>query len=117
MWLTPVKGTPVAYESDLANESPTRREPTSPGPCVTAMPPMSPRVAPALSIASLTTGIIDSMCLREASSGTMPPYFACMSSCEETTEESTFLPSSTTAAAVSSHELSIPNTSIPLTLK
>src|ERR1700682_4311811 len=43
-------------------------------------------------------------CSRDASSGTTPPYFAWVLSCDATTEESTRSPSSTTAAAVSSHD-------------
>ena len=44
-------------------------------------------------------------------SGTTPPYLPCVLICEATIEESTRGASSTTAAAVSSHELSIPRMS------
>ena len=46
-------------------------------------------------------------CSREASSGTTPPYLPCVESCEATTDDNTRTPSSTTAAAVSSHDDSI----------
>src|SRR5688572_28689692 len=60
--------------------------------------------SPVLPSASRTTGTIDRRCSREASSGTTPPYFPCVASCDATTDESTRSPSSTMAAAVSSHE-------------
>jgi len=47
----------------------------------------------------------------EASSGTTPPYSACIS-CEYTTLERISFPSLTTAAAVSSQEVSIPSITI-----
>src|SRR5581483_5212180 len=47
---------------------------------------------------------------RDASSGTMPLYLRCRWSWEETTFESSDRRSSTTAAAVSSHEVSMPRT-------
>src|SRR5205814_5165560 len=50
---------------------------------------------------------------REASSGTTPPYGAWSASCEATTLDRIRRPSVRTAAAVSSHELSIPSTIIP----
>ena len=63
----------------------------------------------------MSTGIIDATCLRAATSGTMPPYLRCMRVDEAMTLvkifNSTCLPadrSSTTAAAVSSHDDSIP---------
>src|SRR5215470_17687287 len=90
MWLTPTKGLFVAN----------------------ATPSMSCKVAPAAASASLTTPLIFSRCSREASSGTTPPYFSCVAICEAMTFEWTLTPSSMTAAAVSSHELSIPRISI-----
>ena len=42
--------------------------------------------------------------MRDAISGTTPPYSACSSICEAITPESTRRPSATTAAAVSSQE-------------
>ena len=48
-----------------------------------------------------------SICFLEAISGTTPPYNVCKSICEDMTLDSASLPLTTTAAAVSSHELSI----------
>src|SRR5215813_8484805 len=73
---------------------------------------MSCKGAPAAANASPTTSPIFSRCSREASSGTTPPYFLCVAICEAMTFERTLTPSSMTAAAVSSHELSIPRVSI-----
>ena len=61
--------------------------------------------------ASRTTGTIARKCSREASSGTTPPYFKWVSSCEATTDERMIVASSTTAAAVSSQDDSIPRIS------
>src|SRR5260370_41965063 len=47
-------------------------------------------------------------CSLDARPGTTPAYLPCVESWEATTEESTRSPSSTTAAAVSSQEDSIP---------
>src|SRR5438046_1203673 len=63
---------------------------------------------PACCMARRTVGTMARRCSRDASSGTTPPYLPCVASCEATTEESTRSPSSTTAAAVSSQEDSIP---------
>src|SRR5215475_15406185 len=73
---------------------------------------MSRKLTPAAANASPTTPLIFSRCSREASSGTTPPYFLCVAICEAMTFERTLTPSSMTAAAVSSHELSIPRVSI-----
>ena len=62
--------------------------------------------------AARTTGTIALRCSRDASSGTTPPYFACIVICEATTLERMTLPFSTTAAAVSSHEDSMPRISL-----
>src|SRR5262249_3760348 len=45
---------------------------------------------------------------REASSGTTPPYGWCVAIWDDTTFESSRSPPATTAAAVSSHEVSMP---------
>src|SRR5437762_9397466 len=87
---------------------PTSREPTSPGPSVTATAERSSQLDPACSIASRTVGTMARRCSRDASSGTTPPYLPCVANCDATTEESARSPSSTTAAAVSSHDDSIP---------
>src|SRR2546423_12975472 len=47
-------------------------------------------------------------CSREASSGTTPPYGWRAVNCEKTTLEAVCSPERTTAAAVSSQELSMP---------
>src|SRR5437773_674450 len=109
-WLTPTIGVPCAQASALAAEQPTRSEPTSPGPWVTAMPSRSRSPMPASASALRMTGTIISRWRREASSGTTPPYLAWTSSWEATTFESTLRPPSSTAAAVSSHDVSIPST-------
>src|SRR6266536_3482022 len=48
-----------------------------------------------------------SMCMREATSGNTPPYWACLAACEATMLDRIVLPSATTAAAVSSQEVSM----------
>src|SRR5690606_24773616 len=88
----------------LAKLSPTSSEPASPGPYVTATASRSARPAPASSSAWRTTGTTSCWCAREASSGTTPPKPVC-TRCDETTLDRT-RPPATTAAAVSSHELS-----------
>src|SRR5215471_21319376 len=109
-WFTPTSGAPWTHPRALAAEQPTRSEPTSPGPWVTAMPSRSRSPMPASPSARRMTGTIVSRCRREASSGTTPPYGAWTSSCEATTLESTLRPPSRTAAAVSSQEVSMPRT-------
>src|SRR6266508_1619813 len=96
----------------LATEQPTRSEPTRPGPWVTAMPSKSLSPMPAASRARLMTGTITSVCRRDASSGTTPPYGPWTSSCEATMLDRILRPPSRTAAAVSSQEVSIPRTII-----
>src|SRR3954451_18263032 len=108
MWFTAISGRPLAKQRPFAYVTPTRRDPTSPGPCVTATASSDSSVECACCKASRTTGTIARRCSREASSGTTPPYLPCVSSCDATIEESTRSPSSTTAEAVSSQELSIP---------
>src|SRR5687768_6656642 len=92
---------------------PTSNDPTSPGPSVTAMASRVSQLNCARCSASRTTGTMARRCSRDASSGTTPPYLPCVSSCAATTEESTVWASSTTAAAVSSHELSMARIRIP----
>src|SRR3954453_7124062 len=103
-----MSGLPAAYAIAFAYVISTRRDPARPGPWVTATASTSSRVMPAWFSASRTTGTIARRCSREASSGTTPPYLPCVSSCDATIDESTRSPSSTTAEAVSSQELSIP---------
>src|SRR5512142_1279033 len=87
---------------------PTRSEPTRPGPSATAIALRSSSRVADSSSASRTAGTIALRCSRDASSGTTPPYFECVAICEETTDDKIRDPSSTTAAAVSSHDDSIP---------
>src|SRR4051794_21679852 len=61
-------------------------------------------------------GTMARRCSRLASSGTPPPYLSCMVICDATTEESTVSPFSTTAAAVSSQEDSMPRMRTVFTL-
>src|SRR5438067_6544748 len=65
-------------------------------------------VRSASSRARRTTGTMPRRCSREASSGTTPPYGWCVVNCEKTTLEAVCSPERTTAAAVSSQELSMP---------
>src|SRR3970282_250067 len=111
-WFTPTSGFRCTYASAFATAQPTRSEPTSPGPWVTAMPSRSGSRTDASSSACWMTGTMASRWRREASSGTTPPYGAWIASWEATTLDSTRRPSASTAAAVSSQELSIPSTSI-----
>src|SRR5260370_40614634 len=57
---------------------------------------------------ALTTGTIARRCSREANSGTTPPWGWCVAIWEATTFEMISSPERTTAAAVSSQELSMP---------
>ena len=68
----------------------------------------SPSSTPASTSASAITSSISSTCARLAISGTTPPKRACRSTWLDTTDERTSRPSSTTAAAVSSHDVSMP---------
>ena len=72
---------------------------------------ISSNVTFASSNASSITASIVSICRLDATSGTTPPNFLCSAICVFITLDKTSLPSFTTAAAVSSHELSIPSIS------
>ena len=63
---------------------------------------------PDLKTAFFTTGTIASICFLEASSGTTPPYGWCTVIWDDTTEDNTSVPSTTTDAAVSSQDVSMP---------
>src|SRR5262245_34619072 len=65
---------------------------------------------PASASARSTTWYTARTWSREASSGTTPPYGRCTSSCPCTQLDAISRPSRTTAAAISSHELSMPST-------
>src|SRR6266536_2439050 len=88
---------------------PTRRAPARPGPwqAATASSSLTSRT-PASMSASSTTPLMSSTWARLASSGTTPPYGACSSTWLDTIDERTRRPSSTTAAAVSSQDVSMP---------
>ncbi len=106
-WWTGTRGLPRDHERAFAKDSPTSRAPARPGPWVTATASRSARVAPASRSARSTTGTIASAWARHASSGTMPPYCSCSSAWLATTSESTSRSPRSTAAAVSSQEVSM----------
>src|SRR6267143_413038 len=97
---------PRAIASPFANSIPTRSEPTSPGPSVTATASICSMVVCAVSRACRTTRGSSVMCARDASSGTTPPYSRWTSCAAAMLER--MRPSSTTAAPVSSQEVSMP---------
>src|ERR671919_443581 len=111
-WFTAPSGRRRARAIALAVATPPRSAPASPGPRVTARASISRHVAPACSRASSMMGLSRSTWAREASSGTTPPNRAWMSCWLESTLDRTLTPSSTTAAAVSSHDVSMPRTFI-----
>src|SRR6185436_6722764 len=99
--------------SALPDVSPTSRDPARPGPAVAATPSRRRRGTFAFLSAASTTSVINRMWLRDASSGTTPPYGRWTAICEATMLDSSrglLRPGTvaTTAAAVSSHEDSIP---------
>ena len=95
----------------MLGAQPTITPPISPGPAEAATASRSEKPMFALERASVTMDVIFSKWARAAISGTTPPNETC-SGWEKTTEDSRFLFSSTTAAAVSSQLDSIPKTSI-----
>ena len=95
-----------AAASALAVLTPTSSAPIRPGPRVTASASTSSSSTPASASAASTTGLTSSRWWREATSGTTPPKRACAAACEEITLERIAAPS-TTAAQVSSQEVSI----------
>src|SRR5689334_24859271 len=108
-WFTPTSGRRRRCAMPFATVRPTRSEPTSPGPRVTAMPSTSPSATPARPRAASITGRMFRTWWRDASSGTTPPYGPCTASCDDTTDARS-APSRRTAAAESSQELSTPRT-------
>src|SRR2546422_4337110 len=78
----------------------------TPGPRVAATPPNWAAVTFAWRRAVCVTGARLRKCSRVANSGTTPPYSACSWICEETTLDNT-RPARTTAALVSSQEVSM----------
>ncbi len=106
-WLTSTMGMLRAIDSPLANDTPTRSEPSRPGPRVKAIASILSAVTPASFKAVSTTGMMFCWCAREASSGITPPYLTC-TACEAMTFESS-VRLRITAAEVSSHEDSMPS--------
>ena len=107
-WFTPTRVAPVASATAFAAAIPTRSAPTRPGPTVTATVSRSPNPTPAATRASSISGFNASTWARAATSGTTPPNRSCRWTCEAIRFERTVKPSSTTATAVSSHEVSMP---------
>src|SRR5919108_4993161 len=107
-WFTPAKGASRTAAMALASATPTSSEPMSPGPSVHATASMSQKVTSARSRASRTTGVRASTWARAAISGTIPPYSPWSSSCEAITLERISRSPRSTAADVSSHEVSMP---------
>ena len=95
----------------LAVSEPIRIEPIRPGIVVLAIASIWSQ-PPAAWTASSMTGMTTSKCERAATSGTTPLKVLWISICELTILLIIWRPSATTAAAVSSHELSTPNTFI-----
>src|SRR6266498_3257023 len=111
-WFTPMNGTSRAAATALAAAIPTRSAPTRPGPTVTATASMSFTHIPASVRAMVMSGLMFSRWAREATSGTTPPNFSWRCTWLARRFERMVRPSSTTATAVSSHEVSIPRTRI-----
>src|SRR5208283_578968 len=101
----PINGLRRVNATACAALNPTSSAIGKPGPCVAATASSCPGCTPASRNAVCTTGIKFRRCSRAASSGTTPPYSACNLICEETTLDKT-RPSRTTAALVSSQEVS-----------
>ena len=114
MWCTGMSGMPSAAAALLAKFTPTSTAPMSPGAYDTATASSSDFFTPAAAIARSASREMTSTWLREAISGTTPPYTACRSACEKIWSVSTFRPFSVTATAVSSHVDSTDNISIAL---
>ena len=75
--MTLIRGMFSANASDFAKVTPTCKEPKRPGCAVVATADRSANFISAAASAFFTTGMIHSMCAREATSGTTPPYCAC----------------------------------------
>src|SRR5881628_672925 len=114
MWCTPISSRPPAYARALAYTTPTSSAPTSPGPWVTATASTALQAIPASARARSTTAGSAARCARLASSGTTPPKTLWMS-CERMIKLASSgapprLPPTSTAADVSSHDVSMPRT-------
>src|SRR5438093_1108326 len=110
-WLTPVRGLSQAAASPSPTPTPTSRQPTRPGPRVTATSSRSAGWTEAFSRARSRRPGNRSRWSRAASSGTTPPKSLCRSTWEWMTLARTLRPSSTTATEVSSQEVSMPRVS------
>src|SRR6266851_7478394 len=111
-WLTPVIGFAHAAARPSLTPTPTSRQPTRPGPRVTAQRSMSAGWTAAFASARSSKCGSRSRWSRAASSGTTPPNSRCRSTCEWMTLLRTRRPPSTTATDVSSHDVSIPKVSV-----
>src|ERR1039458_10461150 len=100
-------GRPRARAAACAEAAPTTRHPARPGPRVTAIASTASQPPSTPASAASTTGASISRWARAASSGTTPPWGACRAICFDTWLERISRPSRTTAAAVSSHEVSM----------
>mmetsp|Transcript_36515 Transcript_36515/g.90568 ORF Transcript_36515/g.90568 Transcript_36515/m.90568 type:complete len:211 (+) Transcript_36515:933-1565(+) len=88
-----------------------RRQISSPGPTVTPIASTSATLdSPAAAMASLTTRPTASMCASLASPGTTPPHSAWIASCLAMASPRMTPSLRTTAAAVSSQDVSMPRT-------
>ena len=117
-WWTGTSGIARAAANDLANDTPTSSDPTSPGPCVTAMASTASSVTCACSSARSTTPQMSRTCWREASSGTTPPHSRWISDLRRD-DVGAHAPGARRvarlldqAAAVSSQEVSMPSNNI-----
>src|SRR3989454_5404412 len=114
MWCTPMRSPSRAYASALAYTTPTSSAPTSPGPWVTATASSALHPMPASTRARSTTAGSAARCARLANSGTTPPNTLWMS-CDRITRLASAggrpaRSATSTAAEVSSHDVSIPRT-------
>jgi len=113
-WFTAYSGLPRASAYALAAHTPTSSAPVSPGPAVTAIASTSASLTPAVASARSTAGTMASRCARLATSGTTPPNRACSATLDATESASSSCPR-TSPAPVSSHDVSMPSTSGPVT--
>src|SRR5437773_7854537 len=114
-WFTPISRRSRAYASAFAYTTPTRSAPTRPGPCVTATASTALHATPAWARARSTTAGSAARWARLASSGTTPPNTWWMS-CERMIRLASSgapcrppPPPTSTAAEVSSHDVSMPS--------
>ena len=111
---TGIKGFFAINARVVAALVPINKDEIKPGRCVTAIPSMLSIVTSASFKAFSITGRIFPTCSRAATSGTTPPVLRCKSIWDAIIFERTIRPSSTTAAAVSSQDVSIPRINMDL---